>query len=74
MILTSVPLNLSFVSLCLLTGFAIFSFYANCDPVATGEIQKIDQIVPYIVVNELATAMPGMMGLFTACIFSSVLR
>lgn len=73
MIMLSVPLNLMAMLLCLLTGFAIFTFYANCDPVAAGEIVKIDQIVPYFVVKQLAS-VPGMMGLFTSCMFSSVLR
>lgn len=47
--------------------------YAHCDPFKRGEIKKVDQIVPYFVVNELLE-VPGMIGLFTACIFSAVLR
>lgn len=67
------PLKLLVMSLCLLTGFAIFAFYANCDPLTKGDIKKVDQIVPYFVVHEL-TDVPGMMGIFTSCIFSAVLR
>lgn len=72
-IIWSVPLKLLVMSLCLITGFSIFAFYANCDPLLKGDIQKIDQIVPYFVVHELAS-IPGMMGIFTSCIFSAVLR
>lgn len=57
----------------MLTGFALFAFYANCDPFTKGEITKIDQILPYFVVHELAR-VPGMMGLFTSCVFSAALR
>ncbi|ODM98275.1 Sodium-coupled monocarboxylate transporter 1 [Orchesella cincta] len=71
-IIGSVPLKLVFMSLCLLTGISIFAFYADCDPLSTGGITKIDQIVPYFVVHELAD-IPGMMGIFTSCIFSGVL-
>ncbi|CAL8102774.1 unnamed protein product [Orchesella dallaii] len=71
-IIASVPLKLLFMSLCLLTGISIFAFYADCDPLTTGGIKKIDQIVPYFVVHELAD-IPGMMGIFTSCIFSGVL-
>lgn len=60
------------MSLCLLTGIAIFAFYANCDPLTKGDIQKIDQIVPYFVVHELK-GIPGMIGLFTSCLFCGVL-
>jgi len=56
-----------------LTGISIFAVYAHCDPVEAKEIEKSDQIVPYFVVHELGQ-VPGMAGLFTACIFSAVLR
>jgi len=60
-------------SLVTLTGIAIFSRYAGCDPVKANLISNTDQIVPYFVVQELAF-IPGMMGLFAAVIFSAVLR
>ena len=57
---------------CIVAGIAIFSSYAGCDPMATGEINRVDAIVPYFVSKELT--IPGMMGLFTACVFSASLR
>jgi sodium-coupled monocarboxylate transporter 8/12 len=38
---------------------------------ATGKIKRVDAIVPYFVSTELT--LPGMMGLFTACVFSASL-
>lgn len=67
------PLNLIVVGSCLLAGIVIFSTYVGCDPLLTGKIQKIDQIVPYFVQTQLGF-IPGMMGLFTACVFSATLR
>jgi hypothetical protein len=55
------------------TGVSIFATYAGCDPILLGDITKADQIVPYFFIKELAW-IPGMIGLFTSCIFSAVLR
>lgn len=69
----SIPLNIFTIGLCLLSGIVIFSTYAGCDPKALGIIQRVDGIVPYFVKNELGY-IPGMMGLFTSCVFSASLR
>lgn len=69
----AMPLNVFTIGLCLLSGIVIFSSYADCDPFALGEIKRVDSIVPYFVIKELAF-LPGMMGLFTACVFSASLR
>lgn len=71
--LFAVPLNIFTIVLCVLSGLAIFASYVGCDPMATNAIAGIDGIVPYFVRNEL-TFIPGMMGLFTACVFSASLR
>lgn len=55
------------------TGVSIFATYAKCDPILLGDIKKPDEIVPYFFIKELSW-IPGMMGLFTSCIFSAVLR
>lgn len=67
------PLNIFTIGLCLLSGIVIFGTYAGCDPMALGEIKRVDGIVPYFVIKELSF-IPGMMGLFTACVFSASLR
>ncbi|XP_021965091.2 sodium-coupled monocarboxylate transporter 1 isoform X1 [Folsomia candida] len=71
-ILCSVPFKLLTIGLCLLSGISIFAMYDGCDPFKLNKIKKVDQIVPYFVVEEMAS-IPGMLGLFTACILSAVL-
>lgn len=71
-VIGSGPLKLFVMFLYLLTGIAIFAFYANCDPITRGHIQKPEKIVPYFVKNELSR-IPGMIGIFTSCIFSGIL-
>ncbi|CAL8115700.1 unnamed protein product [Orchesella dallaii] len=68
----AMPLNIFTIGLCLLSGIVIFSSYAGCDPMAIGTITRVDGIVPHFVKTELAF-IPGMMGLFTACVFSASL-
>lgn len=55
-----------------LVGIIMYAHYENCDPVATGQIKKVDQIVPFFV-SEVATKIPGLSGLFMAGIFSAAL-
>lgn len=69
----SVPITFIVKTVGLLTGVGIFSIYYNCDPVQLEEIRSTDHILPHFVVKEMKT-IPGVLGLFTACIFSSVLR
>lgn len=71
-IIGSGPLKLVVMTLYLLTGIAIFAFYANCDPFTNEDIQKPADIVPYFVTNELGQ-FPGMIGIFISCIFSGIL-
>ncbi|CAG7718016.1 unnamed protein product [Allacma fusca] len=68
----SVILNLLTMSVLIAAGLAIFANYAGCDPTLLGKITKSDQILAYFVFKELAF-IPGMMGLFVACVFSGVL-
>ena len=56
-----------------LTGSAMFAYFETCDPVSSGKLQKIDQTVPYIVVEVFRDA-PGMAGLFVAAAYSGMLR
>lgn len=60
------------ISCACLCGVAIFAYYSGCDPMAVGLIKKTDQLMPYFVMDQL-TVMPGMPGLFVACVFSASL-
>ncbi|KAL1517792.1 hypothetical protein ABEB36_001516 [Hypothenemus hampei] len=59
-------------SLSVVTGLIIFTKYATCDPVLTGEIQKRDQLLPYYVLD-VAGHIPGLTGLFIAGLISAAL-
>lgn len=51
------------------TGLVLYAFYKiQGDPMAAGHITKPDQILPYFVINELPTGMPG---LFIAAIYAA---
>ena len=53
-------------------GLIIFAKYESCDPITTKKIEKLDQILPYFVM-EVAGKIPGLPGLFVAGIFSAAL-
>lgn len=63
-------ISLPALSLFYLTGLVLFAFYAHngADPLAAGQIDKADQILPYFVVNELPRGVPGLLiaGIFAA--------
>lgn len=56
----------------ILLGLIVYAKYETCDPVTTGQIKKLDQIVPLFVM-EVASKIPGLPGLFIAGIFSAAL-
>lgn len=53
-------------------GLIMYAKYETCDPVATQKIQKVDQILPFFVM-EVAGKIPGLPGIFIAGIFSAAL-
>ena len=53
-------------------GLAIYSYYANCDPLLDKRIQSSDQLLPLFVVDTMGQ-YPGVAGLFIAGIFSGSL-
>lgn len=55
-----------------LVGLIMYAHYETCDPLATKRIQKIDQILPFFVM-EVASRIPGLPGIFIAGIFSAAL-
>jgi Na+/proline symporter len=55
-----------------LIGLIMFAKYETCDPVRTKQIQKVDQILPFFVM-EVAGRIPGLPGIFIAGIFSAAL-
>lgn len=55
-----------------LVGLIMYAKYEACDPVTTNQIQKVDQILPFFVM-EVASEIPGLPGVFIAGIFSAAL-
>ena len=70
----SAPLYVGFMLLCLFEGLSIFTYYSSigCDPVASGRISNINEILPTAVLD-LFGHMPGLAGLFIASLSSAVL-
>ncbi|XP_042863380.1 sodium-coupled monocarboxylate transporter 1-like [Penaeus japonicus] len=67
-----IPFFILLISLTMIAGIVMFATYEGCDPLAAGIIDKKDQILPFYVMNRLSS-VPGLPGLFVACIFSGAL-
>ena len=48
----------------------MYSKYASCDPLATGDVSKPDKLVPYYV-QDVVGHLPGLTGVFVSCVFSA---
>lgn len=57
---------------CCFLGLVVYARYQSCDPFTMGDIQKMDQILPYFVLD-VAGKIPGLPGLFIAGIFAAAL-
>ncbi|XP_060553236.1 sodium-dependent multivitamin transporter-like [Ruditapes philippinarum] len=55
-----------------LIGVVMFAFYNTCDPIKYGLVSKNDQLVPLMVLDVLGN-IPGLSGIFMACVFSGSL-
>ncbi|KAL0119090.1 hypothetical protein PUN28_009596 [Cardiocondyla obscurior] len=51
-------------------GVAIYAFYRDCDPVASGQLSTYDKILPHFTVQKLPA---GLVGLIVSGIFSASL-
>lgn len=60
------------IALSCMIGLTMFAFYKDCDPVKFGLIKKADQMLPLMVLDILGN-VPGLTGLFVACVFSGSL-
>ncbi|KAK5642185.1 hypothetical protein RI129_008352 [Pyrocoelia pectoralis] len=58
--------------LSILIGVVIYARYSTCDPISTGKVSRVDQIVAFFVM-EHSQAIPGLAGLFIAGLFSAAL-
>ncbi|XP_053673858.1 sodium-coupled monocarboxylate transporter 1-like [Anopheles nili] len=53
-------------------GLLIYAKYESCDPLSTQRISKVDQILPYYIMD-VGSRIPGLPGLFVSGIFSAAL-
>ncbi|EDS33850.1 sodium/solute symporter [Culex quinquefasciatus] len=53
-------------------GLLMYARYEDCDPITTKQVQKLDQIVPFYVMDT-AGRIPGLPGLFIAGVFAAAL-
>jgi sodium-coupled monocarboxylate transporter 8/12 len=54
------------------TGLIMYARYETCDPISTRQVKKLDQMLPYFVMD-VAEKVPGLPGIFIAGIFSAAL-
>ena len=59
--------------LVMLLGLVMYAYYVGCDPLASGEVEKKDQLIPLYVMAVMGK-LPGLPGLFLATTFSASLR
>lgn len=69
---TNIPMFILLPTLFWLIGLVMYAMYHDCDPLNDGQIISRDQMVPLSVIN-LLSFMPGIPGLFLACVFSASL-
>merc|ERR1711928_120698 len=53
-------------------GLVIYTKYKDCDPISSGRVSKIDQLVPLFVIQS-SGSLPGVPGLFVAGLYSASL-
>jgi SSS family transporter len=68
----NIPPVVAIAVLAVWCGIVIYAKYKDCDPVALKIIDRPDQLMPYFVM-ETMSHIPGLAGLFVACVFSGAL-
>ncbi|XP_050399603.1 sodium-coupled monocarboxylate transporter 1 [Patella vulgata] len=68
----NLPGNIITTTILTLLGLVAYAKYKDCDPLYSGKITQLDQLVPFMVLETLGV-LPGLAGLFVACVFSAAL-
>ncbi|KAF5276249.1 hypothetical protein FQA39_LY06598 [Lamprigera yunnana] len=68
----NVPVIIILFSLSWVVGMVVYALYANCDPYKAGYIHKYDEVLPFFVEDRFHH-LPGVLGLFMACLFNGAL-
>uniref|UniRef100_H2Z8W9 Sodium-coupled monocarboxylate transporter 1 n=1 Tax=Ciona savignyi TaxID=51511 RepID=H2Z8W9_CIOSA len=70
-IVSAIPMSLLLI-IATMNGCAMYAYYEGCDPMTQGKLKKVDQTVPYLVM-EIFYDVPGMAGLFVSAAYSGML-
>lgn len=54
-------------------GLVMYTFYADCDPMQSGQLSQISQLVPQFV-RDIVGQIGGMRGLFVSSLICASLR
>ena len=60
------------ITLTCMTGIVMYALYSGCHPIEYGLVDRNDQLLPLFVLDVLGN-IPGLPGVFVACIFSGSL-
>ncbi|XP_028966362.1 sodium-coupled monocarboxylate transporter 1 [Galendromus occidentalis] len=71
-LLWNIPGVSSTLLLSVLSGLVLYAVYGHCDPRFRGDIEKTDQLMPFII-QDLLRDYPGLSGLLVASVFSGSL-
>ncbi|XP_058467266.1 sodium-coupled monocarboxylate transporter 1 isoform X2 [Malaya genurostris] len=71
-LLSNIPVVIALFSLAWIVGMGVFSVYADCDPMAAGYTNKMDEILAFFVEDKFSY-FPGVMGIFMASLFNGAL-
>ncbi|XP_050416932.1 sodium-coupled monocarboxylate transporter 1 [Patella vulgata] len=71
-LLLNIPGMFIIITLCSVTGLALYSHYADCDPLKNKDISNPNQLLPYFVLDILGH-LQGLPGLFVSSLFSGAL-
>ncbi|XP_039449985.1 sodium-coupled monocarboxylate transporter 1 isoform X3 [Culex pipiens pallens] len=71
-LMSNIPVVIGLFSLAWIVGMGVYSVYAQCDPMAAGYINKMDEILPFFVEDKFSY-LPGVLGLFMASLFNGAL-
>lgn len=61
------------VTACFANGLALYAYFEDCDPLLNGELEKVEQSLPYLALK-VFQGIPGMTGIFISSVFSATLR
>lgn len=68
----SLPITMALSLITCLTGLVMYAYYKDCDPILAGKVAKVDQMVPYLMMELFRDYRP-IPGLIVAAIFAGAI-